>query len=217
MKNTFAMIFPSGEDFERIGMARGWKTPYCIVVAGTSLLAWLKSCLRTWSVAADIGMLAASVVSMSISLLIVWSLLTLLLYLFLIFFNSPKRISYRKLFSLVSFCGMIFLIGEMANFILLRIPMLKIRSSVFPNRFPIGLDLFWVGGHPSLPLAIFMHSINPIVIWYCATLSLGLHKIAGVSKMNAGLVVASLWALGVGSVALITSVLGGTTIGIKIG
>jgi Yip1 domain len=217
MKNPFAVFFPSSEDFQRIGLAQAWKTPFFIVVAGTSLLAWLKSCLRSWSAAADIGMLVASVVSMSISLFVIWSLLALMLYLFLVFSNSLKRITYGKIFSLVSFCGMIFLIGELVNFILLRIPLLKIRSSVFPNRFPVGLDLFLAGGHPSLPLAIFMHSINPVIIWYCATLSLGLHTIAGVSKMNARIIVASIWAIGVGSVALITSALGGTTIGIKIG
>ena len=70
--------------------------------------------------------------------------------------------------SLVSFCGIIFLIGELVNFILLRIQIFNMRSSVFPNRFPIGLDLFLDGRHPSLPLAIFLHSINPIIIWYCA-------------------------------------------------
>ena len=35
--------------------------------------------------------------------------------------------------------------------------------------------------------------------------------------MSAGLIVVSIWAIGVGSIALITSALGGTAIGIKIG
>ena len=82
------------------------------------------------------------------------------------------------MFSLVSFCGIIFLIGEVLNFILMRLQIIKIGSYILPNRFPIGLDLFLIGRHPSLPLAIFLHSINPIIIWYFATLSFGLYSIS---------------------------------------
>ncbi len=121
------------------------------------------------------------------------------------------------MFSLVSFCGIIFLMGEVLNFILLRLQIIKIGSYVLPNRFPIGLDLFLIGRFPSLPLAIFLHSINPIIIWYFAALSLGLYTISGMSKNSARLTALSIWALGVGSIAFIASALGGTTIGIKIG
>ena len=121
------------------------------------------------------------------------------------------------MFSLVSFCGIIFLIGEVLNFILMRFQIIKISSFILPNRFPIGLDLFLIGRHPSLPLAIFLYSINPIVIWYFTTLSLGLHNVAGMSKNSARLTVLSIWAIGIGSVALIASVLGGTTVGIRLG
>jgi len=217
MINPSLMLLPSKENLEHIGAPHTWRTSYFIVVAGTSLLAWLKSCLKGSSPGTDLIVLAAALIVMSISLYVVWSLVALLSYLFSILVVPMKRISYMRIFSLVSYCGIIFLIGELVNFILLRIPLLKIRSSVFPNRFPIGLDLLLNGGHPSLPLAILMHSINPIIIWYCATLSLGLHRITGVSKMGAGIIVGSIWVIGIGSVALIASVLGGTTIGLKIG
>ena len=99
----------------------------------------------------------------------------------------------------------------------MRFQIIKISSYILPNRFPIGLDLFLIGRHPSLPVAIFLHSINPIIIWYFATLSFGLYNIAGMSKKSARLTALSIWAIGVGSVALIASALGSTTIGIKIG
>ena len=119
--------------------------------------------------------------------------------------------------SLVSYCGYIFFIGEVLNLILLRFQMMKITSYILPDRFPIGLDLFLIGRHASLPVAIFLYSINPIIIWYFAALSFGLHTVAGMSKNSARLTVLSIWAIGIGSVALIASALDGTSIGIKIG
>ncbi len=215
--NPFTLLFPSKEDFARIGSAPRWKTPYFVVVAGTSLLTWLKSCLRGSSLVADVSVFGGAFISLSISLFVVWSMLALLLYLSSTLFNPMGKNSYRSMFSLVSFCGIIFLIGEVLNFILMRFQIIKISSYILPNRFPIGLDLFLIGRHPSLPLAIFLHSINPIILWYLATLSLGLYNVTGMSKNSARLTVLSIWAIGVGSVALIASALGGTTIGINLG
>jgi hypothetical protein len=191
--------------------------PYFIVAGGTSVLTWLKSCLRGTSLVADVSVFGGAFISLSISLFVVWSMLALLLYLSSTLFNPGGGNSYRSMFSLVSFCGIIFLIGEVLNFILLRFQIMKITSLILPNRFPIGLDLFLIGRHPSLPLAIFLYSINPIIIWYCATLSLGLYNVTGMSKNSARLVAVSIWAIGVGSVVLIASVLGGTTVGIRLG
>ena len=105
----------------------------------------------------------------------------------------------------------------MLNFSLLRLQLLKINSYILPNRFPIGLDLFLIGRHPNLSLAIFLYSINPITVWYFTTLSLGMHNVTGMSKNSARLTVLSIWAIGIGSVSLIASVLGGTAIGIRLG
>jgi hypothetical protein len=121
------------------------------------------------------------------------------------------------MFSLVSFCGIIFLIGEILNFILIRLQLIKMNSYIFPNRFPIGLDLFLIGRHPSLSLAIFLSSINPIIIWYFAVLSLGLYNITGMSRNSAWFTVLSIWAIGMTSLALIATMVGGTTIGIRLG
>jgi len=215
--NPFTILFPSKKDFARIRSAPKWKSPYFIVVAGLSLLTWLKSCLRGASLVADLSVFGGAFFSLSISLFVIWSMLAMLLYLSSTLFNPDEKNSYRSMFSLVSFCGIIFLIGEVLNFILMRFQIIKISSFILPNRFPIGLDLFLIGRHPSLPLAIFLYSINPIVIWYFTTLSLGLHNVAGMSKNSARLTVLSIWTIGIGSVALIASVLGGTTVGIRLG
>jgi Yip1 domain len=217
MRNPFSILFSLKENFERIKSGPTWSIPYFITTGGISLLTWLKSCWRGTSFVADFGILAGAFISMSIFLFVIWSMLALSLYLSSAVFNPGGKTSYRNMFSLVSFCGIIFLIGEVLNFVLMRFQIIKIGSYILPNRFPIGLDLFLIGRHPSLPLAIFLYSINPIVIWYFTTLSLGLHNVAGMSKNSARLTVLSIWAIGIGSVALIASVLGGTTVGIRLG
>ncbi|MGA7160282.1 MAG: YIP1 family protein [Bacteroidota bacterium] len=216
MRNPFAILL-SKNIFERIELEPTWGTPFLIVVGGTSLLAWLKSCWRGTSFVADFSLLGGAFISMSIALLAIWSMIALLLYFTAMLFNPQKKIKYRSMLSLVSICGIIFLIGELLNFILVRLQIIKMSSFILPNRFPIGLDLFLVGRQPSLPLAIFLHSINPIIIWYFATLSLGLCSVTGMSKNSARFTAVSLWAIGVGSLALIASILGGTTIGIRVG
>lgn len=216
MRNSFGLLL-SRDIFERIESEPMWKTPFFIVVAGTSLLTWLRSCWKGTSFVADFSVLGGAFVSMVIVLFVVWFVLALLLYLSSALFIPQKKITYKSMFSLVSFCGIIFLIGEMLNFILVRLQIIKMDSYILPNRFPIGLDLFLIGRHPSLSLAIFLHSINPIIVWYFATLSLGLYKVTGMSKNSARFTALSIWAIGIGSVALISSVLGGTTIGIRIG
>ena len=216
MRNPFSILFSLKENFERIKSGPTWSIPYFITSGGISLLTWLKSCWRGTSFVADFGVLAGAFISTSIFLFVLWSMLALLLYLSSTLFNPEGKNSYRSMFSLVSFCGVIFLIGEVVNSILLRFHIMKINSYILPNRFPIGLDLFLIGRHPSLPLAIFLYSINPIVIWYFTTLSLGLHNVAGMSKNSARLTVLSIWTIGIGSVALIASVLGGTTVGVRL-
>ncbi len=217
MKNPAAAFFPSDGEFKEIGRGRTWKTSYLIVVSGTSLLAWLKSCLRSYSPSADIGMLTVSTIAMSISLLAVWSLVALLLYVISAFEAPLQKIRYKQILSLVSYCGIIFLIGELVNFVLMRIPILKQHLSAFPGRFPVGLDFFLTEGHLSLPAAIVMHTINPFVFWYCATLSLGMHSITGMSRMRSVTIVATMWMIVVGCIALVASALGGTTVGFRIG
>ncbi len=216
MRNAFAVLL-SRDIFERLESEPIWKAPFFTVVAGTSLLTWLKSCWRGTSFVADFTVLGGAFVSMSICLFVLWSVLALLLHFFSALFNPQKTNSYKSMFSLVSICGIIFLIGEMINFILVRLQIMKMNSYILPNRFPIGLDLFLIGRHPSLPFAIFLHSINPVIIWYFATLSFGLNSITGMTKNSARFTALSIWAIGVGSVALIASFVGGTTIGIRLG
>jgi hypothetical protein len=144
-------------------------------------------------------------------------MLSLFLYFFSILLNAQKRFTYAIVFSLVSHCGIIFLVGECVNFILVRLGLLKSTSLMLPNRFPVGLDLLLIGKSPSLSLVALLHSINPFTIWYFATIAVGISMLAGIGKKRAGMVAVSAWAIGVAFALLLISVVGGTSIGIKAG
>ena len=138
MMNPFSILFSSKENFERIRSDPTWAMPYFIVAGGTSILTWLKSCWRGTSFVGDFGVLASAFISMSISLFVVWSILALMLYLSSMLFRPQSKSTYRSMFSLVSFCGIIFLMGEVLNFILLRLQIIKMARMSCPIAFRSG-------------------------------------------------------------------------------
>ncbi|HTY10214.1 MAG TPA: YIP1 family protein [Bacteroidota bacterium] len=204
-------------NFERISLQPTWKRSLIIVVSGIAFLTWLKSCWRGTSVAADLIVFGGAFVTVFISLIILWSVMAALLFFSTPLFNPVKKVSYGNMFSLVSLCGIIFLIGEMLNFILVRSHLISISLYSLPGRFPIGLDVLFLGRNLNLPLTIVLYSVNPIIIWYFSAMSIGLKTMTGIRSRNAAVIVTCLWGVGVGSAAMIASLMGGTTFGIRIG
>lgn len=217
MKMVRTVLSAPREVFRRMESRPTWRLAFLLVVIGNVLLTWLNSCLRGSSFVINLSVIIGSFISISVILLVLWSMLSLIIYFFSILLNAQKRFTYRIVFSLVSHCGIIFLAGECVNFILLRLGLLKSTSLLLPNRFPIGLDLLLIGKSPSLSLVVLLHSINPFTIWYFATVAVGISMLGGIGKRRAGLVVVSAWAIGVAFALLLISVLGGTSIGFKAG
>ncbi len=217
MRNVFMVLSAPGEVFVRLRSSPTWGVAFLFVVGGNSLLTWLKSCWRGSSFVIDLSVLAGALISVSLSLFLLWSLLALFLYCSSILLNSWRKFGFRTMFSLVSYCGIIYLVGEIVNFALARIEVIKNSSYILPNRFPIGLDLILIGRHVSLPMAVFLHSINPFTIWYLVPLSIGLCTMTGMDGGKARVTVLSVWAFAVGAIAFLTHAIGGTSVGIRLG
>ncbi len=217
MKTDTTVLSAPSEVFRQMETRPTWRLAFLAVVIGNVLLTWLKSCLRGSSFVIDLSVIVGSFISISVILLVLWSMLSLFLYFYSILLNAREEFTYRIVFSLVSHCGIIFLVGECVNFILLRLGLLKSTSLMLPNRFPVGLDLLLIGKSPSISLVVLLHSINPFTIWYFATIAVGISMLGGIGKKKAVLVAVSAWAIGVAFALLLVSVLGGTSIGIKAG
>jgi hypothetical protein len=216
MSNTVPGI-TAEEIFGRITLKPTWKSSLFIVVSGIAFLAWLKSCWRGTSVAADLIVFGGAFITTFIILAIMWSAMAAILFFSVEMCHPTKKVSFGNMFSLVSLCGIIFLIGEMLNFILVRSHLIPISSYSLPGRFPIGMDLFFLGLNLSLPLAIVLYTINPVTLYYLWAMSLGLKKLTGIRWRNAAVIVSALWCGIVGLTAIIASLIGGTTFGIRIG
>lgn len=111
-------------------------------------------------------------------------------------------------------CGVIFLLGEIVNFLLVQTNVLGGYSTPLPNRFPTGLDLFLVGiDVPNQYLAIILHCTSVFVLWYLVVLSKGIRVITNSGRIRAGVVVAGLWIVAVAiGLGLAYAAGGGTTI-----
>ena len=108
MRNSFGLLL-SRDIFERIESEPMWKTPFFIVVAGTSLLTWLRSCWRGNSFVADFSVLGGAFVSMVIVLFVVWFVLALLLYfVFGTYLFPRKKLPIKACFLLSRFAGYLF-------------------------------------------------------------------------------------------------------------
>jgi Yip1 domain len=216
MNNLFRILTNPENIFSQIQSVPKWKGSFLVVVVGNSFLTWIKSCLRGSSIRVDAEVLIGSFIISGIVIAILWFAVALFLHSIASMFNSTKEIKFIAMLSLVSSCGIICLIGELLNFVLIRLDIIRNSMYLLPGRFPIGLDLFLIGKHPELPLIIILYSINPITIWYLATLSSGLCSIAGIGKPKARLTSLLLWAFGIGFLAILSQILGGTSMGFKL-
>ena len=217
MKVFLEVITAPKNVFTQIKSLPTWKGAFFAVVGGNSLLTWLKSCLRGSSFVADFIILIGSFIISAIVIFVLWSTVALFLHSLSLLFNSQKRGNYKNIFSLVSNCGVIYLVGEILNFILSEFDLVRNNAYLLPNRFPIGLDILFIGRHPGLPLSIILYSINPITIWYLATLSSGLSFISHIDRTRAWIASLCLWAFGVGFIVILAQLLGGTSMGFKVG
>lgn len=113
---------------------------------------------------------------------IIWFAISTVLYLSILLVKSNNLIPYKKTFSIVSYCGIIILLGEITNFLLNKANIISPILYALPNRFPIGLDIITLFySQCPTPLAIFLHSINPFSIWYFISIAIGISIVADIN------------------------------------
>jgi hypothetical protein len=125
---------------------------------------------------------------------------------------------FRSLYSVNIHCGLIFLLGEIVNFLLIRTSLLGDYTPPLRGRFPVGLDLFLLGVEdPSLYLSMILHSTSIFLVWYFVVLSLGISTVTGLSRKKSAAIVMVVWCVTVGmALGAVYAAGGQTTIRIKI-
>lgn len=220
MKEVFNILATPTEVFEIVVNKPRWLVPTLFCAGTLFLIVWLGGCWQDLSDGLRFGNLLGPAL-ISLSIVVIVSLgTTTFIYLMCALLGGTDRDpqAFKKFFSVNIHCGVIFLLGEIVNFLLVRANTLGKHSAPLPNRFPAGLDFFLVGAaDPNVYIAIILHSTSVFVLWYLVVLSMGIRAITGSGRIRAGVIAASLWGVVVViTLGVVYAAGGGTTIRIAV-
>jgi hypothetical protein len=184
------------------------------------LLAWLNGCWQNFEEAFSCSNLLAPTLMSPLIVGFVSLGTTALIYLLSVILgdHESRWASFKTLYSLNIHCGVIFLLGEVVNFLLIRTNILGDYLTPLRGRFPVGLDILLLGtNEPNIYLSIILHSTSVFLIWYIVVLSLGIRVVTGTSKAKARAIAATLWCTMVLlALGMVYAAGGGITIRIRI-
>ena len=220
MQTLFGTLAAPNRSFQYIQDEPAWRTAASLVTVGFFILVWLGGCWRNLAQALEWTNLIGPALISPLIVGIVSLGTTALIYLLNLILgdHEARSTSFKTLYSVNIHCGLIFLLGEVANFLLVRTNILGDHPTPLRGRFPVGLDILLLGvDDPNLYLSIILHSTSVFLIWYLVVLSLGIRVVTGASKAKAAVIAASLWCtLVLLALWAVYAAGGGTTIRIRL-
>jgi hypothetical protein len=220
MKEIFCVLASPREVFEDIANKPHWLIPALVCTVILFLIVWLSGCWQGLSDGLRVpNLLGPALISPSIVAIVSLGSTTFICLMHALLGGRTKGSArFRTILSVNMHCGLIFLLGETVNDLLVRSNLLSGNRLPLPNRFPTGLDLFLIGvNEPNQYVAIILHSTSVFVLWYLIVLSLGIRVITGSGKIRAGVIAASLWIVAVAiGLGMTYAAGGGTTIRIAL-
>jgi hypothetical protein len=213
------LIAPS-KQFIQLQERATWRLAFLCGSGCFFALVWLSGCWSNLSQAFEwTNLLGPALISPLIVGIVSLGTTALIYLLYLVLRDHEARsISFKTLYSVNIHCGVIFLLDEVVNFLLIRADILGDHSTPLRGRFPVGLDILLLGVEdPNIYLSIILHSTSVFLIWYLVVLALGIRAVTGTSKAKATIIVMTLWCAVV-SLALGAAYAagGGTTIRIRL-
>jgi hypothetical protein len=213
------LISPSSL-FERMREKATWRFTFFCSAGCFFSLVWLGGCWSNLSQALEWTNLIAPALVSPLVVGIVSLGTTALIYLLNVILgdHTGRSVSFKTLYSVNIHCGVVFLLGELVNFLLIRTNILGDYPTPLRGRFPVGLDMLLLGvGEPNIYLSIILHSTSVFLIWYIVVLSLGIRVVTGMSKVRAAAIAVTLWCtLVLLALGMVYAAGGGTTIRVKI-
>lgn len=214
MRNVLNIFTSPTEVFREISRRPRWATDTFFAIGVLFLLSWLGGCWKGLSQGLHWSSLLGPALISPLIVSIVFTGTATFLYLAVLVARGRggQETSFRTLFSMTAHCGVVFLLGEVVNFLLVRTPLLGDHASPLPGRFPVGLDLLLIGvDEPNPYLAIILHGTSIFLVWYLVVLSIGIREVAGLSKARARILAVAVWGAGIGLVLGVVYALGGET------
>jgi len=217
MLTPFIFLVAPQKIYDILNLKHRWIAPIILTVLGLVIKVWLNSSWRSETFIFQTHSLYLTIVSITILVVVLWFVNAALLYLSILLMDVHPSVTFKSLFSIVSYCGIILMLDEIANFFLVSTKIIDSILIALQCRFPIGLDILALGITQNRALAILLHSINPFIIWYFAYLSIGLSTVAGLSKIKARMLSFFIWFIAVGFVISIFLITGETRLHIRFG
>ena len=196
MNNFLSVLASPREAFESILERPRWLLPTFLCVVTLFMVVWLGSCWYDFSSALSWGKLLgpALISPLIVGIVVLGSSLFLYLTNLIVPGQTTRSARFKTMVSLNVHCGIVFVLGEIVNFLLVRSNLLGERGFSLPNRFPTGLDLLLLGvDDPNLYLTIILHCTSIFVVWYLLVLSFGIRELTGSSRARSFIVVGALW------------------------
>ncbi|MGB2866871.1 MAG: YIP1 family protein [Bacteroidota bacterium] len=209
------IITAPSETFSLIAADPRWRLASVVVTCGLTALAWIKTCFDKGSLSFDLILWCVLFLILFTVLILVTLILAAFVFLSIHAFVRSNEPSFKTMFSVVVHTGIVFLLGEVANLVLVRLNILDPSSFPVPNRFPMGLDVFAIGTHLPSAAAVILYSFNVFTLWYFSILGLGVSVVTGLGKTTCLAIASSAWLLGVVFIISLVVALGGTSLGIK--
>lgn len=214
MRNVLNILADPTAVFREISSRPRWATATLSAISVFFLLSWLGGCWKGLSQGLHWSSLLGPALISPLIVCIVFVGTATFLYLAVLVARGRdgQPTDFRTLFSMTAHCGIVFLLGEVVNFLLVRTPLLGDNVSPLPGRFPVGLDLLLMGiDEPNLYVAIILHGTSIFLVWYLIVLSIGIREVAGLSKARARILAAAVWGAAIGLVLAVVYALGGDT------
>lgn len=216
MVTPFLFLVTPGKVFEKIKLRPQWVVPCIVVVCGLVVKTVVENRWEIHPFILQIQTFYLDIIIVSIMVIILWAAISAFVFLSMVFMNLHPSVAYKSIFSIVSYCGLIILLGEICNYLLINTTIVDRMLYTIPKRFPIGLDIFTLGSNPHPALAIMLHAINPFSIWYFTLLSNGLSIVANLSKTKARMLSFIMWLIAVGLAVSVLLITGETSLRIKL-
>jgi hypothetical protein len=216
MLTPFSFIVTPRKVFEKIKLNPQWVVPCIVAVSGFVIKTVADNGWETRSFIVQVQSLYLDTIIVSMIVIILWVSISSFLYLSIVLIKADPRVTYKSVFSVVSYCGLIILLGEVSNYLLINTTIVDRMLYTIPNRFPIGLDLLTLGNSLPPAVTIILHAVNPFSIWYFTLLSMGLSIVTGLSKTKARMLSFSMWLIAVCIALSIVLITGETSLRIKL-
>ena len=220
MNPTVSILATPVDVFEQLSAKPNWASTFFVLLCGYAILNWLDGCWHNLSQGLEWSSLLGPALISPLIVGIVSLVTTALIYLLsrIVGGEEARFTEFRSLYSVNIHCGLVFLLGEIVNSLLIRTSILGDYTPPLRGRFPVGLDLFLLGvDDPSLYLSVVLHSTSIFLVWYLVVLSLGISTVTGLSRKRSAAIVTVMWCVVVGmALGAVYAAGGQTTIRIKI-